>query len=147
MIALLRHTRHPDIRRFRTHRSPDWPILTVALGLCAVGLGIWLRPLASVPLAGLAGFTAYLWSLRTIVDRRRRAFAVRAPFSPWALEATHLIEQLSTQRHVKTSRGTRTVTYQVVAGDRIVADGMGEPEAHELARQLIEFLARDQTAR
>lgn len=124
MPALLKPiTGHPEQRRFRRHWSIDWIVFQIAFGAAAIVGGAYRWPLA-VFFGAFFAFATWTRLQKTIVDR------------------SHPLEALSVVRHVKKSKGTTTITYEVHAGDRVLADGLPAKTAAELAYELCDFFGR-----
>lgn len=116
---------HPEQRRFRKHWSTDWIVFQIVFGAAAVAGGAYRWPLA-IFFGAFVVFAVWSWRERTVVDRAR----------------AHTIEPLRVQRHVKKSKGTTTVTFEIYAGNRVLADGLPGQTAAELANELCDFLGR-----
>jgi hypothetical protein len=138
-FILLWPTRNADLRQCRAHASLDLWFIAGGLGIGAI-VAAAFGNLGAVFLAALAAAPLQIRSMRTVVDRRRRAFATRFPWSRRALEAKHPLGDVVVRRHVKRSKGNTTITYEVVSGGRILADGMSQATAERLAREIEDFL-------
>lgn len=114
---------HPEQRRFRRHWSTDWVVFQIVFGVAAVVGGAYRWPLA-IFFGAFFAFATWTRLRRTIVDR------------------SDAIGPLRVARHVKKSKGTTTITYEIHAGDRVLADGLPAKTAGELAHELCDFLGR-----
>jgi hypothetical protein len=113
----------PEQRRFRRHWSGDWVVFQIVFGVAAIVGGVYRWPLALF-FGAFFAFATWARLQRTIVDRAQP------------------LEPLRVARHVKTSKGTKTVTFEIHAGDRLLADGLPAKTAGELAHELCDFLGR-----
>lgn len=142
-FLLLWPTRDPDLRQCRAHASIDLWFFAGGFGvgaLVAAGFG----NLGALFFAFLAAVPLQIRSMRTVVDRRQKAFATRFPWSPRALQAKYPIGDLEVRRHVKHSKGNKTITHEVVSNGRIVANGMSQAAAERLALEIKDFLGVQQ---
>jgi len=110
----------PQQRRFRTHWNSDWVVFQIVFGVGAIAVGFYRWPL-SVLFGAFFAYATWIWSRRTTVDRARP------------------LEHLRVVRRVKKSKGTTTITYDILSGGRTIADGLPAKTAALLANELCDF--------
>ncbi|MBI4951946.1 MAG: hypothetical protein HY908_07930 [Myxococcales bacterium] len=137
---LLRASADPDVRWVRRHHAKMYVFTLVAVA-GAIGFGI-ARNAAAAIFFGVAALLFIQWLMvRTVIDRRTRTFARRHPWFG-AARATRPIDpaRLYVERYVEVSKGNKTITYRILSPDVVLAEGMGEREASELAAEMRAFL-------
>jgi hypothetical protein len=113
----------PEQCRFRRHWSADWIVFQIFFGVAAIAGGFYRWPLAIV-FGGFFVFATWTRLERTVLDRAGSVGPLRMV------------------RRVTKSKGTTTETFELHAGDRLLADGMPGKTGAELAHAVCDFLGR-----
>ncbi|MCC6525001.1 MAG: hypothetical protein IT373_20270 [Polyangiaceae bacterium] len=137
---LLRASAEPDVRWVRRHHAKMYVFTLVAV-TGAIGFGIAGNAPAAAFFGGCALLLVQWLMVRTVLDRRTRTISRRHPWFGGA-RATSPIDpaRLCVARYVEVSKGHKTITYRILSPDVVLAEGMGEREANELAAEMRAFL-------
>lgn len=127
-----------DVARLRTHHSLDWPAVLVVSVLGFIAAAIFV-PGATVVAALLGSVCAWMMLQRTTIDRRRRVSFSHAVLRSPRGEGRPL-GTLAIRRRKKVSKGTVTVSFELLSGGQVLADGLVHRDAEALAAEVAEWL-------